>query len=227
MDIFDILGPVMVGPSSSHTAGAVRIGQITRRLLGEDVKKASILLHGSFASTGAGHGTHQALIAGLLSLRPDDLRVPESFRLAEEAGLTYEFGTVELKNCHPNSAVIEAEGASGEKVTVGASSPGGGRIQVFSLDGLPVSFTGRFPTLVVRNTDRPGYVSRVSAATAFYGLNIATLQMERDSRGGRAMMVLECDQRIPKALVQELRAIGGILKVTRLNPQDTIEGQNP
>ncbi len=220
MNIFDIMGPIMVGPSSSHTAGAVRIGLIARSLLGTEPVKAELLLHGSFASTGAGHGTHQALVAGLLGLAPDDLRIPDSFALAEKAGLQFTFGVCELKNVHPNSALLSLTGSFGERVSVGASSPGGGRIQVFSLDGMKVNFAGAMPTLVVRNMDRPGYISRVTAALAFYGLNVATLQVERDSRGGRAIMVVECDQPIPEALVTELRAIGGVYQVTRLNPEE-------
>ncbi len=220
MNIFDIMGPIMVGPSSSHTAGAVRIGLIARSLLGTEPVQAELLLHGSFASTGAGHGTHQALVAGLLGLAPDDLRIPDSFALAEKAGLQFTFGVCELKNVHPNSALLSLTGSSGERVSVGASSPGGGRIRVFSLDGMKVNFAGAMPTLVVRNMDRPGYISRVTAALAFYGLNVATLQVERDSRGGRAIMVVECDQPIPEALMTELRAIGGVYQVTRLNPEE-------
>ncbi len=218
MNIFDIMGPIMVGPSSSHTAGAVRIGLITRRLLGERPVDAKILLHGSFASTGAGHGTHQAIVAGILGLAPDDLRIPDSYALAQEEGLSFTFGECQLKNVHPNSALITLTGENGGTVKVGASSPGGGRIRVFSVDGMAVSFSGRLPTLLVRNADRPGYVSRVSAAIAFYGLNMATLQLERDWRGGEALMVIECDQPLPEELVRELSAIGGVYKVTRLNP---------
>ena len=125
MNLFDILGPVMVGPSSSHTAGAVRIGRMARALLGQEPIKAKLLLHGSFASTGEGHGTHQALVAGLLGLAPDDSRVPDSFSLAKERGLTFSFGTCQLRDVHPNSVLITLEGDKGGKLEVGASSPGG------------------------------------------------------------------------------------------------------
>ncbi|MGM9522202.1 MAG: L-serine ammonia-lyase, iron-sulfur-dependent subunit beta [Oscillospiraceae bacterium] len=222
MNIFDIMGPIMVGPSSSHTAGAVRIGQITRRLLGDVPASARILLHGSFASTGAGHGTHQAIIAGLLGMNPDDLRIPESFSIAREAGFTFSFGVCRLKNVHPNSAVIEARGLSGGRVSVGASSLGGGRINVFELDGLKVDFTGTMPTLIVHNADRPGFVSRISGAIASHGLNVASLRLERDTRGGRALMVIECDQPIPKELMTELRGLEGIYKVTRIAPEEAL-----
>ena len=110
MNLFDILGPVMVGPSSSHTAGAVRIGRMARSLLGQEPVRAELFLHGSFASTGEGHGTHQALIAGLLGLSPDDDRVPGSFALAEERGLSFTFSTRDLRDVHPNSVLIRLEG---------------------------------------------------------------------------------------------------------------------
>ena len=171
MNLFDILGPVMVGPSSSHTAGAVRIGRMARSLLGQTPVRAKLLLHGSFASTGEGHGTHQALIAGLLGLSPDDSRVPDSFALARERGLEFSFGTCVLRSAHPNSVLITLEGDRGAWLEVGACSPGGGRIRVFRVDGLDTSFTGELPTLVVHNSDRPGCVSQVTGALAAQGLN--------------------------------------------------------
>jgi len=220
MNLFDILGPVMVGPSSSHTAGAVRIGRMARSLLGQEPVKAEILLHGSFASTGEGHGTHQAIIAGLLGLHTDDPLVPRSFELAAERGLAFTFGTVALRDVHPNSALIRLEGASGGKLEVGASSPGGGRIKVFRLDGLDTAFSGELPTLVVHNSDQPGCVSQVTGALARRGLNVATLQLNRGGRGGSAVMVIECDQPIFKQAAEEIRALPGILRVTRYTPEE-------
>ena len=218
MSIFDILGPVMVGPSSSHTAGAVRIGQITRRLLGGTPVRAELSLSGSFASTGEGHGTPKALVAGLLGLDPDDERVPMSFDLAREQGLTFTFGTCYLKDAHPNSVLIRAVGADGDEIEVGACSPGGGRIRVFLLDGMSTSLTGEFPTLVVRHADMPGYVSRITAVVAQHGINVSRLRLEREERGGRALTVIECDQRIPYAVKTAIAAVVGVNKVTRLNP---------
>ena len=218
MNLFDILGPVMVGPSSSHTAGAVRIGRMARALLGQTPVQAELLLHGSFASTGEGHGTHQALIAGLLGLAPDDSRVPDSFSLAKERGLTFTFGTRELRDAHPNSVLIRLEGERGGRLEVGASSPGGGRIKVFQVDGLDTSFTGELPTLVVHNSDKPGCVSQVTGALAAQGLNVATLQLNRGGRGGSAVMVIECDQPVSEATAQWLRSLPGILRVNRYTP---------
>lgn len=222
MNLFDILGPVMVGPSSSHTAGAVRIGLMARALLGQEPVRARLLLHGSFASTGEGHGTHRALIAGLLGLSPDDSRVPDSFALAGERGLEYTFGTCVLRDVHPNSVLIQLEGAQGGALEVGASSPGGGRIQVFRLDGLSTSFTGELPTLVVHNSDRPGCVSQVTGVLAGHGMNVATLQLNRGNRGESAVMVIECDQPIPEEVAHEVRDLPGILRVTCYTPDQEV-----
>ena len=219
MNLFDILGPVMVGPSSSHTAGAVRIGLMARALLGQEPVRARLLLHGSFASTGEGHGTHQALIAGLLGLSPDDSRVPDSFALAGERGLEFTFGTCVLRDVHPNSVLICLEGAQGGALEVGASSPGGGRIQVFRVDGLSTSFTGELPTLVVHNSDQPGCVSQVTGVLAGHGMNVATLQLNRGGRGESAVMVIECDQPIPEEVAHEVRDLPGILRVTCYTPE--------
>ena len=222
MNLFDILGPVMVGPSSSHTAGAVRIGLMARALLGQEPVRARLLLHGSFASTGEGHGTHRALIAGLLGLSPDDSRVPDSFALAGERGLEFTFGTCVLRDVHPNSVLIQLEGAQGGALEVGASSPGGGRIQVFRLDGLSTSFTGELPTLVVHNSDQPGCVSQVTGVLAGHGMNVATLQLNRGNRGESAVMVIECDQPIPDEVAQEVRDLPGILRVTCYTPDQEV-----
>ena len=219
MNLFDILGPVMVGPSSSHTAGAVRIGLMARALLGQEPVRARLLLHGSFASTGEGHGTRQALVAGLLGLTPDDPRVPDSFALARERGLDFAFGTCSLRDVHPNSALLELAGREGGVIQVGASSPGGGRIRVFQVDGLATSFSGELPTLVVHNTDQPGCVSQVTGALARCGLNVATLQLNRGGRGGSAVMVIECDQPIPEEVAHEVRDLPGILRVTCYTPE--------
>lgn len=219
MNLFDILGPVMVGPSSSHTAGAVRIGRVARALLGQKPVRAQLLLHGSFASTGKGHGTHQALIAGLLGLAPDDSRVPDSFALAKEQGLEFSFGTCILRDVHPNSVLITLDGAEGGHLEVGASSPGGGRIRVFQVDGLDTSFNGELPTLVVHNSDQPGCVSQVTGVLANRGINVATLQLNRGGRGGSAVMVIQCDQPIPQEAAGEIRALPGILRVSRYTPE--------
>lgn len=219
MNLFDIMGPIMVGPSSSHTAGAARIGRVARTLLGEPPAEAELLLHGSFASTGKGHGTHQALIAGLLGLSLDDPRIPDSFRLAKEAGLKFTFGATTLRNAHPNSVLIKLTGHDGRQLEVGASSLGGGRVKVFQVDGMECTFSGELSTLVIRNTDRPGCISHITISLASLGLNVASLQLHRDDRGGSAFMVIECDRVIPMSVVEEIRALPGVQRVTRYVPE--------
>ena len=208
MNLFDIMGPIMVGPSSSHTAGAARIGRITRRLLGEPPVSAQLLLHGSFAATGAGHGTDRALVAGLLGMRPDDPRLPRSFELAEEAGMDLALG---------KTVLLRVKGGSGREMEVVASSLGGGRVKVCSIDGLEASFTGDLPTLIIRNRDKPGMVAEVTGVLSRRQVNIAAMQLYRDMRGGLAVMVIESDQPICGAAAEELRACPGIVSVTYLD----------
>lgn len=217
MNLFDIMGPIMVGPSSSHTAGAARIGRIARHLLGCQPTRAEILLHGSFAATGAGHGTDRALVAGLLDLAPDDVRLPHSFQMAKEAGMEVSFGKVTLRDAHPNTALLRLSRPDGRTVEVQASSLGGGRVRVDAIDGLAATFSGELPTLVIRNLDTPGHVSRVSAILSRQQVNIATMQLYRDRRGGLAVMVIESDQPIGVEVVEDLRNQPGIVRVTYLN----------
>ena len=217
MNIFDIMGPIMIGPSSSHTAGAARIGRVARRLLGVQPVKATILLHGSFAATGQGHGTDKALVSGLLDFAPDDPRLPDAFELAKEAGMEVTLGNIDLPGAHPNTALLSLAGPNGETLEVRGASLGGGRVRVEAIDGLECSFTGDLPTLIIRNEDRPGQVAEVAGALSRRKVNIATMQLYRDMRGGLAVLVIESDQHIDPAVVQELRALDVIVRVTYLN----------
>ena len=211
--IFDILGPVMVGPSSSHTAGAVRIGQIARQLFGRQPEKATVYLHGSFAATGKGHGTDKALIAGLLGMKPDDMRIPHSFEIAKEQGMDFVIENKDIKGAHPNTAqiIMEAEGKKAMKIQ--AYSIGGGRIRDSKLDGIDVNFSGESNTLIVRNVDQPGRIGEVSAALSKENENIATMTVFRDKRGGFAVMVVETDQIVSEEAIKTLESKEGILKV--------------
>ncbi len=217
MNIFDIMGPVMVGPSSSHTAGAARIGLITRRLLGSQPVSARLLLHGSFAATGKGHGTDRALVAGLLGMAPDDPRIPRAFALAREAGMAVTVSTAVLRGAHPNTVLLQVQDAQDRALEVNASSLGGGRVRVNAIDGLEAAFTGDYPTLIIRNQDQPGAVAEVSAILSQRQVNIAAMQLYRDRRGGLAVMVLESDQSIPAEAVEALRSAPGIVRVTYLD----------
>lgn len=215
--IFDILGPIMVGPSSSHTAGAARIGLIARQLFGRQPDKAQVYLHGSFAATGKGHGTDKALIAGLLGMKPDDMRIPESFEIAKEMGMEFQIAEKDIREAHPNTAqiVMEAEGVKTMKIQ--AYSIGGGRIRVSKLDGIDVHFSGESNTLIVRNVDQPGRITEVAAALSKCDVNIATMQVFRDKRGGFAVMVVETDQVVSKEAIENLEKKEGIIKVTFLD----------
>ena len=217
MNIFDILGPVMVGPSSSHTAGAVRIGLVTRRLLGEKVKNARIGMYGSFAATGKGHGTDRALVAGLLGMEPDDTRIPDSFSQAQREDMKFEIGEVSLSGAHPNTAVLKVEGVSGRTLEVQASSLGGGRIMINRLDGIDVNCTCEMPTLIVYNIDQPGHVAKVTSMLFESNINIANMSLYRDRRGGIAVMVIEADKEIPEKMLEWLKQQEGIKKVTYIN----------
>lgn len=214
MNLFDIIGPVMVGPSSSHTAGAVKIGYVTRKLMGEPIASAKILLHGSFLATGKGHGTHFAIVAGLLGMKPDDSRIPESIELAKAAGMQVEFGKIDLGERHPNSVELILEGVNGRTLTVIGESIGGSVINIASVDGLEANFSGDYPTLIVHNLDQPGHVAEVTSMLAHKSVNIATMQLYRASRGGNAVMVIECDQEVPQESIRWLEHLEGVEKVT-------------
>lgn len=217
MNVFDILGPVMVGPSSSHTAGAVKIGNTARKLLADKPVKADIFFHGSFALTGVGHGTDKAIVAGLLGMNTDDVRIPESMKIAEEEGLDFKIGTVNLKGAHPNSVIMKLKGEKGRELEIAACSVGGGKINIEKIDGIKTDFSGDYHTLVVHNEDRPGHIADIASILAEYGINIATLNLYRDKRGGYAVMVAETDQHIPEKAVKAIEKREGIIKVTYIN----------
>ena len=196
MNMLDIIGPVMVGPSSSHTAGAVKIGYISRKLMGEEIKSAKIHLYGSFLATGKGHGTDKALVAGLLGLHVDDIRIPQSFELAKERNMEFVVDGIELIDAHPNSVKLELTGESGRELEIVAASVGGGQ---------------------VHNQDQPGHLTEVTSMMAHKSINIATMQLYRDGRGGNSVMVLECDQEVPQESIRWLAHLEGINKVTYLS----------
>lgn len=224
INIFDMMGPVMVGPSSSHTAGAARIGNMGRTLLGEEVARADIGLHGSFAETGFGHGTDRALLAGLLGMKPDDLRIPNAYEEANRAGMAYSFRTVELRDAHPNTALLELTGKSGKQLTLQASSIGGGAIVVNKIDGIDVNFTGDFNTLIVRNQDESGSVAAITSILSQVHINVANMSVNRHRRGGDALMVIETDQHIKPRQVEFLPELPGILSVTYYDKEDDEDG---
>ncbi|MBR1708254.1 MAG: L-serine ammonia-lyase, iron-sulfur-dependent subunit beta [Clostridia bacterium] len=208
--VFDIIGPVMIGPSSSHTAGAARIGRIARHLLHEPVRDAEILFYGSFLETHSGHGTDRALIAGLLDMKPDDERLRNSFDYAKDAGLSFRFGEAHLREAHPNTVVLHLVGESGRTLSMQAASVGGGNIRVEELNHLPVSFTGEQNTLIIPHIDQPGKISAVTACAAQYNLNIGSMQVFRDHIGGTAVMIIETDGTPVPQMLDWMRALPGV-----------------
>lgn len=211
--LFDVIGPVMIGPSSSHTAGAVRLGRLARAVLGETPARATIGLHGSFASTGHGHGTDLALVSGLLGHAPDDPRIREAFDEARAAGMEVIFESVDLGEVHPNTARIEMTSADGRTLVVQGSSVGGADVVLTRIDDFDVSLAGDLPTLVVVHTDQPGVIAAVTAALAEHGVNIAVMEVSREKRGARALMVIETDQPVESAVVEALAGAPGVTGV--------------
>lgn len=214
MNVFEIIGPVMVGPSSSHTAGAVKIGRVVRELLGEEPAEVDVKLHGSFAKTYKGHGTDRAIIAGLMGMDPDDERIRKSMVLAKSSGMVYRFETVEIKDAHPNTASITATGKSGKQVTVQGASVGGGNILVEKINGLNVEFTGQYNTLVIKHRDTPGAVAAVTNLLAYNDINIANMKVYRSFRGGDAFMVIETDQQVDSELIVLIGKLPKVISAT-------------
>lgn len=216
MNIFEILGPVMVGPSSSHTAGAVRIGYVCRKLMGEKIVTADIGLYGSFLLTGKGHGTPQAIVAGLLGMTPDDARIPDSFEIAKAQGLKFTIGEAKLKEAHPNSVLLKLTGESGKELEVIGESLGGSIINIAQIDGLPANISGDYPTLIASNMDVPGMVAKVSKVLFEAKINIAQMHLYRASRGKNSVLIAECDQEIENKTLNDIRDLDGIMKVSYL-----------
>lgn len=216
MNIFEILGPVMVGPSSSHTAGAVRIGYVCRKLMGEKIVTADIELYGSFLLTGKGHGTPRAIVAGLLGMTPDDARIPDSFEIAKAQGLKFTIGEAKLKEAHPNSVLLKLTGESGKELEVIGESLGGSIINIAQIDGLPANISGDYPTLIASNMDVPGMVAKVSKVLFEAKINIAQMHLYRASRGKNSVLIAECDQEIEDKTLNDIRDLDGIMKVSYL-----------
>lgn len=213
MDIFDVIGPVMIGPSSSHTAGAVRIGRVAREILGHPAVRAEIGLCGSFARTFRGHGTDRALVAGILGLAPDDARVRDSLQLADSLGLTYAFHEEHLQSAHPNTALLRLWGEDNVRCEVQGASVGGGNILISRINGMETQVTGQQETLIVLHRDEPGMIAAVTGRVADSGLNIGNFRLSRPKKGAQAVMTLETDLAVPAPLLDELRGLPGIMRV--------------
>jgi len=219
VSLLDIIGPVMVGPSSSHTAGACRLGLLARCLVGGTPQRARVELHGSFARTGEGHGTDKAIVGGLMGFRPDDERIRNALEIAEKEGLQYTFEKTKLgeeEKVHPNSARITVECGDRRSVMLG-SSLGAGRILVTEIDGFPVEVSGSYHTIVLVAEDVRGSIARIATILAEDGLNIATLRLTRKQRGGDAFMVIELDEAPDEKARDDIRGLPWVRWAYRLD----------
>jgi L-serine dehydratase len=212
VSLLDIIGPVMVGPSSSHTAGACRIGLLARGLLGGTAEKATIELHGSFARTGEGHGTDKAIVGGLMGFRPDDERIRDALGIAEREGLDYKFEKTKLGEegvTHPNTARLTITRGSREAQLIG-SSLGAGRVLISEINGFPVEVTGNFRTVVLVAEDIRGSIAAIATILAEGGVNIANLRLTRKQRGGDAFMVIDLDEPPPANVMDQVRGLAWV-----------------
>ena len=220
MNVFDIVGPVMIGPSSSHTAGAARIGYIARKILAQEPVRAEVGLAGSFAQTWRGHGTDKALIAGILGMKPDDERLPRSLDIAREKGLQFAFHTVKLPKCHPNTAVVTLWAADGSHAEIEGASVGGGNILITRLNGLESAFTGQCNTLIIPHRDTYGVIANVTHALAEEHVNIGNFRLARPTRGDQSIMTIEVDNDISRELLGRLRNLDNVRHVVYLHAND-------
>ncbi|NCC42747.1 MAG: L-serine ammonia-lyase, iron-sulfur-dependent, subunit beta [Clostridia bacterium] len=206
ISLFDVIGPNMVGPSSSHTAGAASVARMAQRLFQKEIVKVVFTLYGSFAKTYRGHGTDRALVGGIMGFDTDDLRIRDSFRIAQEKGLSYTF----IKNTsddevHPNTVDIEMTGSDGTVMSVRGVSIGGGKIKIVQLNGVAVEFTGEYSTLIVIQNDKPGVVAHITMCLSEVIANIAFMRLFREEKGARAYTIVESDEKIPEAVLTHIR----------------------
>ena len=214
--VFDIIGPVMIGPSSSHTAGAARIGRAARDLFGRQPKWVKIHLYGSFAETYRGHGTDIAIVGGLLNYDTFDERIKTSFADAKEVGLTFEFIPETANREHPNTTRLVMGDDDGE-MSVEGISIGGGKIEISEVNGFKLRLTGGMPAILVVHDDRAGCIANVANCLAMHDVNIGHMEVSRIERGLTALMVIEVDQNIDDRILQQISYIPHITKVSKIN----------
>jgi len=213
--VFDIIGPIMIGPSSSHTAGAARIGRVARSLFGRQPKWAHIFFYGSFRETYKGHGTDVAIVGGLLDFDTFDERIKSSLQIAKEEGLAVTFYEEEAVPNHPNTAKIHIGDENGELELVGISI-GGGKIEITELNGFELKLSGHHPALLIMHNDRYGTIASVANVLAKYAINIGHMEVSRKEKGKEALMTIEVDQSIDDAIVKELEQLPHIIQVTKI-----------
>ena len=207
ISLFEVIGPNMVGPSSSHTAGAASMALLARRLFPGEIKKVVFTLYGSFAKTYKGHGTDRALLGGIMGFATDDLRIRDSLELARQQGIEYEFRIAggEKEEIHPNTADMDMEGTRGERLFVRGVSLGGGKVKIVRLNQIQVDFTGEYSTLIVSQTDMPGVVAHITRVLSEEGVNIAFMRLFREKKGANAYTIVESDEKIPAEVLDRIR----------------------
>ena len=217
ISLLDVVGPVMIGPSSSHTAGAAKLAKTARLIFDKPFKKVRFGLGGSFASTYRGHFTDFALVAGALGMSEDDERLGQSFELAAQQGVEFVFYPTEIPSVYENTARITFVDEAGEEFFIEGASLGGGRILVTNINGLACELTATTPTVIVSQQDVKGVVSDVTTILAFNNINIGIMKVSRTSRGDKAFCVIECDDIIPENVIDELRQVNNVLSVVVVN----------
>ncbi len=210
LSIFEVMGPIMIGPSSSHTAGVVRIGNMARKILNEEPQTMKIYFHGSFAETYKGHGTDVAIVGGLLGYRPDDERIRTSIETAKEKGIDVEFQRFEMPNAHPNTIKLDLTRADGTNLMIVGASIGGGEIVITSIDNFSVELTGKYPTVWILHVDRPGIIAKVTSTLALNGINIASLEAFREDKGALSSMVIQSDHEVSEDAIKEVQSFIGV-----------------
>lgn len=211
ISVFDIIGPNMIGPSSSHTAGALRIARLAKRMVKKSIKHVKFVLYGSFAETYRGHGTDRALVAGILGFDTEDYRIKESFMHAKEASLEYSFETNNKKqDIHPNTVDIQITDENDELTTVTGVSIGGGRAVIKKINGVEVDLSGDYHTLVIRHRDLPGVIASVTKILSTFDINIAFMKLYRETKGTVAYSIIEADQPIITDIISEIEKLTSV-----------------
>ncbi len=216
--VFDIIGPVMIGPSSSHTAGAARIGRMARIILKDEVESAEITFYGSFAKSYLGHGTDKAIVAGILGCHADDPIIRDAFAIAKERGLKFSINTSDEETPHPNTSKIVLTGKKGGKLKIVGVSLGGGKVSVVKINDFDVEVTGETYTLITVHHDEPGVVANVTAVLAKHQINISQMRVFRKAKHQDAVMIIDTDGKVPKELLDNIENVVGVSRVMAIEP---------
>jgi len=216
MNAFDIIGPIMIGPSSSHTAGAVRLGRVANKVMHQDTPvDITIELSGSFARTYKGHGTDRALLAGILGYNSYSEEIRNMLDIVKHKGIKYKFIPTDIPGAHPNTARIHLKNKKGEECSVEGASIGGGNIRIDYINGMKVDFTGEYNTILVLHKDKPGLIAAVTnlMREKYAGVNIGNFRLSRPVKGGEAMMTIEIDGLPPQGIIEDIRQIPNVMNV--------------